>query len=143
MTPKEPYLIRAFHQWILDNNCTPYVVVDAFQPNVMVPEQFIQPDGQITLNISPQATGNLCISDAAIEFSARFGGQPHHLYIPCYAVLAIFAKETNEGTGFAVVPAEQRVIMEGTAPKLKSVDSGNGPDDTPKPRKRAHLTIVK
>ena len=58
MTPKEPYIIRAFHQWILDNDCTPYLVVDTYQPDVQVPVQYVQPDGQITLNISPQATGN-------------------------------------------------------------------------------------
>lgn len=104
MSPKEPYLIRAFHEWILDNDCTPYLVVDSRQANVMVPEQFIQPDGQITLNISPGATGNLVIGNEAIEFNARFSGVPHHLYIPCSAVLAIFAKETGEGTGFAVAP---------------------------------------
>lgn len=151
MTPKEPYLIRAFHQWILDNDATPYIVVDSYQPNVQVPEQFIQPDGQITLNISPSATGNLCIGDSAIEFNARFGGQPHHLYIPCYAVLAIFAKETGEGTGFAVTPADERQETEELAPSPKPVapvlqavkSSEKPPEDKPKKRKASHLSVVK
>ncbi|MFT4926767.1 MAG: stringent starvation protein B [Phenylobacterium sp.] len=111
MSPKEPYLIRAFHEWILDNDCTPYLVVDSRQANVMVPEQFIQPDGQITLNISPGATGNLIVGNEAIEFNARFSGVPHHLYIPCSAVLAIFAKETGEGTGFAVAPPAEASVQ--------------------------------
>jgi len=155
MTPKEPYLIRAFHQWILDNNCTPYVVVDTSQPDVMVPDKFIQ-DGQITLNISPDATGSLLLGDEAIEFNARFGGQPHHLFIPCYAVLAIFAKESGEGTNFAVVPAEQRIELEAQlqdrlkvagAPVLQAVktaqDSESGSDEKTKKRKGSHLSVVK
>ena len=157
MTPKEPYLIRAFHQWILDNDCTPYIVVDTYQPSVQVPTEFIQPDGQITLNISPEATGSLCLGDSAIEFNARFGGQSHHLYVPCYAVLAIFAKETGEGTGFAVVPVDQREDMPEVVipavtkgPKLQAVktdepESNDNDDDPDKPKKRkaSHLSVVK
>jgi stringent starvation protein B len=139
MTPKEPYLIRAFHQWILDNDCTPYVVVDTFQTNVMVPEQFIQSDGQITLNVSPEATGNLCIGDNAIEFSARFSGQPHHLYIPCSAVLAIFAKETGEGTGFEVRPTDELEDTSESAPALRAVKS----EEKPAKKKGSHLSVVK
>lgn len=155
MTPKEPYLIRAFHQWILDNDCTPYIVVDTFQPDVMVPVEFIQPDGQITLNISPEATGNLSLGDNTIEFDARFSGKVHHIYIPCYAVLAIFAKETGEGTGFAVIPADQREAAQPAVveevkpekgPKLQAVTTSsadNGEEDKPKKRKKSHLSVVK
>lgn len=145
MTPKEPYLIRAFHQWIMDNNCTPYVVVDTFQPNVQVPVQFIQPDGQITLNISPEATGGLSLGDTAIEFNARFGGQPHHLYIPCYAVLAIFAKETGDGTGFAIMPADERAELENQseAPILQAVKTTEEEKPEKPKRKASHLSVVK
>jgi len=29
MTPNRPYLLRAFFDWIVDNECTPHLVVDA------------------------------------------------------------------------------------------------------------------
>ena len=152
MTPKEPYIIRAFHQWILDNNCTPYIVVDTYQPEVQVPQSYVQPDGQITLNISPQATGNLILGDETIQFDARFGGQPHHLYIPTYAVLAIFAKETGEGTGFAVPPPNEQASptqhSHTKGPKLAAVktpspDDKSTGDDKPPKRKGSHLSVVK
>lgn len=153
MTPKEPYLIRAFHQWILDNDCTPYLVVDSRQHNVMVPEQFIQPDGQITLNISPGATGALSLGDDAIQFNARFGGAAHHLYIPCTAVLAIFAKETGEGTGFAVAPAEAAPVQEASAvvplrpvlAEVAPITSATEVKPAPEPKKKrgSHLSVVK
>ena len=151
MTPKEPYLIRAFHQWILDNDCTPYIIVDTYQNGVQVPQNFVQPDGQITLNISPEATGNLMLGNESIEFAARFGGQPHSLYIPYHAVLAIFAKETGEGTGFAVRPPQEheqeRQADEQKGPKLATVKTDTDDDSTggdkPTKRKGAHLSVVK
>jgi len=41
LSPTRPYLARAIYEWICDNNLTPYLLVDATQPNTMVPEQFI------------------------------------------------------------------------------------------------------
>ncbi|EGV27481.1 Stringent starvation protein B, partial [Thiorhodococcus drewsii AZ1] len=32
MTSSKPYLIRAIHEWILDNQMTPHLVVDANYP---------------------------------------------------------------------------------------------------------------
>ena len=56
MTPSRPYLLRAFFDWLLDNDLTPHLVVNANIPHVMVPMQFVQ-DGQIVLNIAPRAVG--------------------------------------------------------------------------------------
>ena len=61
------------------------------------------------------------MGDEAVEFSARFGGQPHHLYIPCRAVVAIFAKETGEGTGFQVQPIDPEEVE--AQMKAKSEDN--------------------
>ncbi len=67
-------------------NFTPHLLVDATQPNTLVPEQFIQ-DGQIVLNIVPHAVHALHMSNEAITFSARFGGVSRDLYVPMNAVL--------------------------------------------------------
>lgn len=48
MTSNKPYFIRALYEWILDNTCTPYIVVDATLPFVEVPEQFIS-EGRLFL----------------------------------------------------------------------------------------------
>ena len=50
MTPSRPYIMRALYEWIVDNDCTPYVLVDATVAEVQVPQQFVK-DGQIVLNI--------------------------------------------------------------------------------------------
>ena len=48
MTPSRPYLIRAVHEWILDNGMTPYVLVNAQMTGVNVPRQYIE-NGKIKL----------------------------------------------------------------------------------------------
>ncbi|MEK9928394.1 MAG: ClpXP protease specificity-enhancing factor, partial [Halieaceae bacterium] len=29
MTPSRPYIVRAIYEWIVDNDCTPHLLVDA------------------------------------------------------------------------------------------------------------------
>ena len=99
LSPTRPYLARAIYEWICDNNLTPYLLVDATQPNTLVPEQFIQ-DGQIVLNIVPHAVHQLHMSNDAITFSARFGGVSRDIYVPLYAVLGIYARENGQGLFF-------------------------------------------
>lgn len=74
MTPRRPYMLRAFYDWLVDNDLTPHLVVAATLPGVRVPVEFVQ-DGQIILNIAPRAVGNLELGNEAITFSARFSGQ--------------------------------------------------------------------
>ncbi|NRA24995.1 MAG: ClpXP protease specificity-enhancing factor [Oleispira sp.] len=99
MTPSRPYLMRALNEWILENDCTPYVLVDAGLPGVQVPEDYVN-NGQIVLNISTSAVKSLLIDDEGLSFNARFGGVPIDLYVPMVAILAIYAKENGQGMVF-------------------------------------------
>ncbi len=99
MTPSRPYLVRALNEWILDNQCTPYVLVDASLAGVQVPQDYVN-QGQIVLNISPVAVQNLLIDNDGISFNARFGGVPMSVYVPTVAILAIYAKENGQGMVF-------------------------------------------
>ena len=99
MSSSVPYLLRAINEWILDNDCTPYLVVDAFAEEASVPMDYVK-DGQIVLNISPMAIRDLLIGDEHVTFSGRFGGVPHEIYAPMDAVLGIVAKENGEGMWF-------------------------------------------
>lgn len=103
MASSRPYLVRAFNEWILDNDCTPYIVVDAGVQGVQVPTEHVA-NGQIVLNISPGAVKGLVIGNGALEFSARFGGVPMQVFIPLQAVMAIYARENGEGMVFGSEP---------------------------------------
>jgi stringent starvation protein B len=99
MNSSVSYLIRAINEWILDNNCTPYMVVDATMDDVSVPLAHVK-DGQIVLNIGPQAIRNLSISEEYVMFSGRFSGIAHEIYAPIGAVMGIITKENGEGMWF-------------------------------------------
>ncbi|EAT10769.1 ClpXP protease specificity-enhancing factor [Bermanella marisrubri] len=99
MTPSRPYLMRGLYEWVLDNESTPYVLVDANIVGVQVPMEYVN-DGQIVLNVSPNAVRDLLISNDALSFNARFAGVTQNIYVPIVAVMAIYAKETGEGMVF-------------------------------------------
>ena len=56
-TSTKPYLLRALYEWCTDNGYTPYIVV-AVDGSTRVPMEFVK-NGEIVLNISFEATGNL------------------------------------------------------------------------------------
>lgn len=100
MTSSKPYLIRAIYDWIVDNDMTPYLVVNAKLDGVSVPQQHVNKDGQIVLNVAPRAVSNLSLTNEDIRFSARFGGIPTDIYTPCFAVMGIYARENGQGMMF-------------------------------------------
>lgn len=160
MTPRRPYLLRAFYDWLLDNQLTPHLVVNVMLPGVQVPMEFAR-DGQIVLNIAPRAVGNLQLGDDAVSFNARFGGVPRQVRVPMAAVLAIYARENGAGTMFepeagyqteggfepdtASTPAESLMsVIDGD--RSAKTDDDNSPDDEPPspPRgNRPALRVVK
>lgn len=99
MISSRPYFVRAVYEWLLDNELTPYILVDATQDMVRVPTQFVD-EGKIVLNINPKAIANMQMTNHVIEFDARFSGVSHHIHIPMRAVAAIYAFENGFGMAF-------------------------------------------
>lgn len=99
MTPSRPYLIRALYEWIIDNGQTPYILVNAEDDAVVVPQQFVE-GGKIVLNINPTAVQNLQLGNQLVELDARFSGTPMHVSVPVMSVLAIYARENGKGMVF-------------------------------------------
>lgn len=100
MTSNRPYLLRAFYEWIVDNSMTPYVVVNAEIQGVNVPQQYIDQDNKIVLNISPTAVEHLLIDERVVDFKARFSGVVTRVYAPINSVVAIYARENGRGMVF-------------------------------------------
>lgn len=143
MTPNQPYLLRAFFDWIVDNELTPYMVVNADFPDVKVPTQFVN-DGQIVLNVSPSACVNFVLDTQWVQFQARFSGQPMLVSFPCVAVEAIYAKENGAGTVFSVAePPEPTTPSDDDSSGLSSVDLVDAPKSNSPPKGKPGLRIVK
>jgi len=137
MTPSRPYLMRGLYEWILDNDSTPYVLVDANIMGVQVPMEFVN-DGQIVLNVSPSAVRDLLINNDALSFNARFAGVPQNVYVPIVAVLAIYAKESGEGMVFG----NEAGAPDPNDPQPPKPTTKNEVKDNVKPF-RPSLTVVK
>lgn len=140
MKSSRPYLIRALNDWILDNNATPHIVVDAGLTGVQVPADYVA-NGQIVLNINPSAVQELMLGDEAVEFTARFGGVPVGVYVPIYAIMATYAKENGQGMVFGQEPGDPDP-PEGSGGDQLSQDSGNG-DSSESASGRPNLKVVK
>ncbi len=126
-----PYFVRALHEWCTDNGLTPQVVVRV-NDMTQVPEAYIK-NGEITLNISYDATRHLKISNDLIQFSARFAGISHEIAIPFSAVIGFFAKESGQGMAF-----------ENHDPKDKHPSNLSKPRGTKeRPTKKRRLQLVK
>jgi len=124
VTPSRPYIVRAIYEWIVDNGCTPHLLVEATAEDVEVPSEYVT-DGQIVLNVSPTAVVSLQMTNEAVSFNGRFGGQPVDVFVPINAILGIYARENGQGMVF---------------------DAAEDPDPTPPPppeRTRPALKIVK
>ncbi|MCF5354814.1 ClpXP protease specificity-enhancing factor, partial [Pseudomonas syringae] len=126
MNSSRPYLVRALYEWIVDNDCTPHVLVNADYPSVQVPQGFAN-DGQIVLNVSPSAVRHLHMDNEAVSFEGRFGGVPHTLYVPVAAILGIYARENGQGRVFDLEPS----MEEGEETEIEMEDDPPPPDGEP------------
>lgn len=128
MTSQKPYLVRAIYEWLLDNQLTPYLLVNTTIDGVDVPHEYIN-DDKIVLNVAPDAINNFHADNDWISFSARFSGKPVELFVPIPAILAIYGKENNEGMFFT----DEEPL---TPPPPNKVD-------TPTKKSQPTLTVVK
>jgi len=122
MNSSRPYLLRAIYDWIVDNQLTPYLLVNAELPNVHVPREYVN-NGKIMLNIAPQAVQGLDMSGEELSFNARFSGKPTYISLPMAAALAIYARENGRGMVFN---EDDDMPPDPTKPKAKSKDKGKG-----------------
>jgi len=129
MTSNKPYLVRAFYDWIIDNDCTPHVVVNAMAVGVEVPQVYVT-DGQVVLNLAPRAVTAFNLDNEAISFNTRFGGVPTNIHVPMHAVIGIYARENGEGMAFdssTPAPTELHSLDDDPSDKPPSGPKPSGP----------------
>lgn len=135
LIPTTAYLIRAIHEWCIDNSLTPHLLVKV-DANTRVPMAYVK-NGEIVLNVNYTAVKDLHIDNDAVVFSARFGGVAQHIYVPIGRVGGIFARENGQGMFFEVLDMAAAVTN-----KDVDVPSSRGESETGAPKK-SHLKVVK
>ena len=141
MSSSKPYMIRAVYDWLLENDQTPYILIDAMQSGVEVPLEFVN-DGKIVLNISPIASQNLHLGNSNIAFDARFGGIPMHVFAPVSAVMAIYSKENGRGMVFSEEEDWEDNNHNGNGDHGGSTQ-GFGESKPKRPRGKPQLKVIK
>jgi len=132
----KPYLLRAMYEWCVDNGYTPHisVVVDS---RTRVPMEYAR-DGEIVLNIGPDAASRLQMGNELIECTARFSGVAKDLVIPIATVAAIYAGENGHGMSFE--PGKEETAKELSG---EEVATPPGPKDPPKTGGKPTLRRIK
>ncbi|MDX9944027.1 MAG: ClpXP protease specificity-enhancing factor [Azonexus sp.] len=135
----KPYLLRALWEWCVDNGFTPHLAVQV-NGQTMVPREFVR-EGQIVLNLGPEATNKLQMGNDLIEFQARFGGVARQLSIPVTQVAAIYARENGAGMAFEIDSDADEVGKDAIPLAAQQQDDEDPPP--PPPRGRPKLQRVK
>ncbi|MGZ8270106.1 MAG: ClpXP protease specificity-enhancing factor [Methylophilus sp.] len=135
----KPYMVRAIHEWCVDNALTPHLLV-VVNAETRVPMGYVK-DGEIVLNLNYTAIKDLHIDNDAIVFSARFGGVPHNIYVPMSRVKGVFARENGQGMFFEVNnTADTQVIA---VESDSGVDANESAKQKTTSKSKASLRIVK
>lgn len=146
-TLQRPYLLRAMHEWMTDNDLTPHIVIDVSAAQSGLPVEYAK-DGRLVVNVSYSATQNLIIGNESTSFDARFGGVSRHLDVPTLAILGIYARESGQGmifssesTGDDALPLEIPAVDE--LPQDVQADADDDADKEKRQRGRPDLKIIK
>lgn len=129
MKRRRPYLLRALYEWIVDSGEVPNVLVDAEIDGVVVPSEHVR-DGQIVLNISPQAVRNLSLGNDYVMCEGRFSGRSVELILPIESVRAIYCRDSGQGLAF---DDEDLLEGEGEGELGADVTQASQPTNGPKP----------
>lgn len=150
MSSTKPYLLRAFYEWIVDNDKTPFLVLNAEFPGVRVPQKYVE-NGRIILNVAAKAVQNLMLENNRVEFQTCFDGVATRILAPLGAVMAIYARENGKGMIFSDedegIDQEDMTMMQFDEPEVpKPADKNKSIDDSAsksKPKRPDYLHIIK
>ena len=147
LTSPKPYLIRAWHEWMIDNGLTPHILV-MVDATVAVPREYVK-NNEVVLNVGHEATGSLNLGNEAISFQARFAGRVREIVVPIDRVASIFARENGQGMVFEALTTDDAEFEEGDTAGADRVrpdaagasTAGLGRAATPQPQSGG-LTLV-
>jgi stringent starvation protein B len=133
-------ILKATYEWLLDAGLTPYFLVNADYPKVMVPTQFVE-EGHIVLDASADAIDQMHFDETGISFNASFDELGVvEIYFPIAAVEGVYAEETEQGV-FTTDHPTALLIQEGEVDEDEPVPAEAKP--TTKKPSRSFLKVVK
>jgi stringent starvation protein B len=142
MLPIKAYVVEAYYKWIVESGFTPYLVVDATVDHIEIPTEHVR-DGQIVLNMAPQAIRDPVFHKSYLSFRTQFSGVTHYIYIPMIAVLSVYAKENGEGKMFDISEEDYDHPVMQPMPRSHFDNKDGGDDGSGGSKAASHLKVVK
>lgn len=109
---KTLYLIRAVHQWIIDNGHTPCMLVQLHVSGTIVPA-YLPNQRKCVLELAHDHVHGFTVTTDHVRFVMT--GRPHsdveekhEIVLPLAAIESVFSKETGEGMSF--IASDTRVF---------------------------------
>jgi stringent starvation protein B len=124
--------MRALYEWILDSEEIPNILVDTEREDVIVPREFVK-DGQIVLNISPDAVRGLSITDDYLMCEGRFSGRSFEVILPMASIRAIYCRGSGQGLVFEDEDYPLDITSEGLT-SISPVGPNDLDDEPPTPK---------
>lgn len=142
MLSTKPYIIRAFYEWILDSECTPFMVVDTNLPRCHVPAEYVEKNGEIVFNVSPESVRDFTVSRDLVEFRATFAGIVRMISFPVKAVLSIYAEENGQGMFFDNEEDEGTSVRGWAEEGSSAIEQTDMYNNDNKKKRPSHLRVV-
>ena len=133
-------LLKATYEWLIDEELTPYFLVNAEFPGAIVPREYVE-DGEIVLDASAEAIDDMLFDEEGISFSAGFDDGEFHIFFPIGAVVGLYAEENEQGI-FTTEDDSTLLIQETDEPILPG-PRGKKSEAPKKEIKRGQLKLVK
>ena len=135
------YLFKSTYEWLIDHDLTPYILVNAFYPDTVVPEEYVE-DGQIILNIAPDAIDQMLFDAEGISFEASFNQELLQIFLPLEAIIALYAEETEQG----LYSSQEEFTLIANEGSIDTADPPSIDDEAvhkKKSKQRANLRLIK
>lgn len=167
--PFDQFHVFSVHAWIEANNYDPFCAVQTNYPGVVLPPVEMAKNVSV-LNLANRATGQTQWMDNEVRTNMRFNGTSYPVRIPYRAMIYFQFRNTdtvmptpwagviNGRLGVGVPEVEEKVpqtpnthegfsrgqmaVVGGSAPR-SDAEGAESTSDTPPPRKRGHLCVVK
>ena len=88
--------VDALFEAICESSLTPYFVVDTAHPDVLVPMNYVNEAGFITLSVGVTSVQNFTYDDTGFMYTASFGGIPQTIIVPYESIAAIYPLEDHK-----------------------------------------------
>lgn len=111
--PISYFLIDAGIKWIVENQDTALVVIDAKFPDIVLPSSILKEEEKqessalMYLDLSPDLISNYSFDKETMSFDSVLNGERTHVILPVYSIKMLKGKNNSVGIDIPSISAEE------------------------------------